>query len=184
MLSSLRRPLLALGFAAVALALPPATASTGNHELVAARFDRVVHVREGATAADSRTYVSLRRKAATLAVRMVGTPYRWGGESPESGFDCSGLIRWAYGQLGVDVPHSSYVLYSDAPAVSWKDLQTGDVLVFTGIGHVGLYLGGGRMVHAPYSGKSVELVDLAGSSYGSRLVGIRRIDLSSSVATS
>ena len=54
-------------------------------------------------------------------------------------------------------------------------LQTGDVLFFSGLGHVGLYLGGGRMVHAPYSGKTVEIVNLRASHYGGRLVGARRV---------
>ena len=114
-------------------------------------------------------------RAATLALRMAGTPYRWGGESPASGFDCSGLIRWAYGRVGVDLPHNSYALYGVGRRVSRERMETGDLLFFSGLGHVGLYLGGGRMVHAPYSGKDVEVVRLARARYGSRLVGVRRV---------
>lgn len=117
---------------------------------------------------------TLGERAATIAVRAVGIPYQWGGTSPEAGFDCSGLIRWEYGRLGIEVPHSSYALYETGRNVRWADLEAGDVLVFSGRGHVGLYLGRGEMVHAPYSGKHVEVVPLAGH-YGSRLVAARRI---------
>ena len=106
---------------------------------------------------------------------MVGKDYRWGGESPASGFDCSGLVRWAYGQVGVDLPHNSHALFGIGREVSRAELETGDVLFFSGLGHVGLYLGGGRMVHAPYSGKDVEITALADTNYGRRLVGARRV---------
>jgi cell wall-associated NlpC family hydrolase len=105
----------------------------------------------------------------------VGVPYRWGGTSPSSGFDCSGLVYWAYGRLGVDVPHSSYALAAIGRRIGRSHLKPGDVLVFSGYGHVGLYVGRGRMVHAPSSGRLVEIVHLARSHYGSRIVTVRRI---------
>jgi cell wall-associated NlpC family hydrolase len=114
-------------------------------------------------------------RAARIALGAVGIPYRYGGESPESGFDCSSLVRWAYGRLGVDLPHSSYALASEGRRVAEANMRPGDVLLFDGLGHVGLYLGRGRMVHAPQSGRTVEVVALRGSSYGLRLVGARRI---------
>jgi cell wall-associated NlpC family hydrolase len=94
----------------------------------------------------------------------VGIPYHYGGGSPESGFDCSGLVRWAYGRAGLDVPHNSYALYGVGRRVAKSRLETGDVLFFEGLGHVGLYLGGGEMVHAPYTGKRVEVIELAETS--------------------
>jgi hypothetical protein len=118
---------------------------------------------------------SIGGRAARIALGVVGVPYRYGGESPESGFDCSGLVRWAYGRLGVDLPHSSYALASEGRRVEEANMRAGDVLLFDGLGHVGLYLGRGRMVHAPHSGRTVEVVVLRGSSYGPRLVGARRI---------
>jgi cell wall-associated NlpC family hydrolase len=115
------------------------------------------------------------QRAARIAVEVVGVPYRWGGESPASGFDCSGLVRWAYGRVGIDLPHNSYALYSVGRRVPRDDLEAGDVLFFEGLGHVGLYLGEGRMVHAPQTGRNVEVVRLATTSYGSRLIGARRM---------
>jgi cell wall-associated NlpC family hydrolase len=118
---------------------------------------------------------SLGEQAATIALRAVGVPYRWGGASPESGFDCSGLVHWAYGHLGIELPHSSYALYELGSRVSRGELRPGDMLFFSGLGHMGLYLGGGRMVHAPQSGRTVEIVTLENSHYGERLVAARRV---------
>ena len=114
-------------------------------------------------------------RAAAIALRAVGIPYRWGGTSPASGFDCSGLVHWAYGRLGIDVPHSSYALYDRGRWVARSRMKAGDILFFSGLGHVGIYVGRGRMVHAPHSGTNVQVVSLRGSSYGSRLIGVRRL---------
>jgi cell wall-associated NlpC family hydrolase len=114
-------------------------------------------------------------RAVSFAIDVVGVPYRWGGESPSIGFDCSGLVRWAYGRVGIDLPHSSYALYGEGRRVNEASMEPGDVLFFEGLGHVGLYLGRGRMVHAPHSGRNVEVVRLASTNYGARLVGARRV---------
>ena len=118
---------------------------------------------------------TLGERAARIALKAVGVPYSWGGTSPASGFDCSGLVYWAYGRLGVEVPHSSYALAGIGRRIARPRLRPGDVLVFSGYGHVGLYIGRGRMVHAPSSGRLVEIVRLGRSHYGSRLVTARRI---------
>lgn len=114
-------------------------------------------------------------RVARIAVRAVGIPYRYGGESPSSGFDCSGLVRWAYGRIGIELPHSSYALYQEGRSVPRDHMKPGDVLFFEGLGHVGLYLGHGRMVHAPQTGREVEVVRLGVSNYGERLIGARRV---------
>ena len=115
------------------------------------------------------------QRAANAALGAVGVPYRWGGSSPTSGFDCSGLVYWAYSRNGVALPHSSYALYGLGRPVRRSALEAGDVLFFSGLGHVGLYVGRGRMVHAPQSGRTVEVVALNRSNYGLRLVGARRL---------
>jgi cell wall-associated NlpC family hydrolase len=114
-------------------------------------------------------------RAVKIALEAVGTPYRWGGESPSTGFDCSGLVRWAYGRVGLDLPHNSYALYSEGRRVPESGMEAGDILFFEGLGHVGLYLGRGRMVHAPQTGRNVEVVRLASTNYGARLIGARRV---------
>jgi cell wall-associated NlpC family hydrolase len=114
-------------------------------------------------------------RAVTIALKGVGVPYRWGGASPASGFDCSGLVYWAYGRLGIELPHSSYALYDQGRRVARSRMRPGDLLFFYGLGHVGIYVGRGRMVHAPNSGRLVEVVSLSRSSYGGRLVGVRRV---------
>lgn len=129
---------------------------------------------EPASAAPAEA-VTKGEQAVRYALQAVGTPYRWAGESPGTGFDCSGLVRWAYGRVGVDVPHSSYALYGVGRRVPVSRMAPGDVLFFEGLGHVGLYVGKGRMVHAPQTGRSVEVVQLAAAGYGSRLVGARRL---------
>ena len=115
--------------------------------------------------------------AAFFAFERVGVPYRYGGETPETGFDCSGLVRWSFARVGVDVPHNSQALYSVGEPVPETALAPGDLLFFEGLGHVGMYLGNGRMVHAPQTGKNVEIVSLAETNYGRRLIGARRVGL-------
>ena len=102
-------------------------------------------------------------------------PYRWGGISPAGGFDCSGLVYWAYGRLGIALPHSSYALYDEGRRVARSGMKPGDLLFFSGLGHVGIYIGRGRMVHAPHTGATVQIVKLGRSSYGSQIMGVRRI---------
>ena len=114
-------------------------------------------------------------RAAAIALKEVGVPYRWGGASPAGGFDCSGLVYWAYGRLGIALPHSSYALYDQGRLIARSRMKAGDLLFFSGLGHVGIYIGHGRMVHAPHTGTRVQVVSLSRSSYGVRLVGVRRV---------
>lgn len=146
--------------------------------LCAAFTPTVAHAWEGRPepwAQDDATAPTKGQLAARFALGEVGVPYRWGGESPASGFDCSGLVRWAYGRVGIDLPHSSYALYGEGRRVSGSNLAPGDILFFEGLGHVGLYLGRGRMVHAPQTGRDVEVVRLSSTNYGARLIGARRV---------
>jgi cell wall-associated NlpC family hydrolase len=115
------------------------------------------------------------QRAAKVALRAVGVPYRWGGSSPSGGFDCSGLVYWAYSRLGVRLAHSSYALHGLGRRVPRSRLRAGDVLFFSGLGHVGVYVGRGRMVHAPQSGQRVEVVRLSDSYYARSFVGARRM---------
>jgi cell wall-associated NlpC family hydrolase len=117
---------------------------------------------------------SLGSRAARIARQVVGVPYQWGGTSM-AGFDCSGLVYWTYRRLGVELPRTSYSLYDRGRSVSRSRLKAGDLLFFFGLGHVGLYLGHGRMVHAPSSGRRVEIVSLRASYFSDQLIGARRV---------
>lgn len=105
------------------------------------------------------------------AYSVLGVPYRWGGASPETGFDCSGFTMWAWAHAGVLLPHSSQAQYDVLPHVSREDLQPGDLLFFyTPISHVGIYLGGGSMIHSPNTGSTVSIVPV----YWEHFVGAAR----------
>jgi cell wall-associated NlpC family hydrolase len=108
-----------------------------------------------------------------VAMRYLGVPYRWGGASP-SGFDCSGFVMYVYAQVGVSLPHSSYAQYGAGVPVSRDQLQPGDLVFFNGLGHVGIYIGGNQMIHAPHTGDVVKISSLTGW-YTSTYVGARRI---------
>ena len=115
---------------------------------------------------------SIASRAVALARTQLGVPYRWGGASP-AGFDCSGLVMWVYGHLGVSLPHNAAALYGVGRPVSRSALRPGDLLFFSGLGHVGIYVGKGRMIHSPQSGRNVEIQSLAerrGSYVGARRV--------------
>ena len=108
-----------------------------------------------------------------IAMHYLGTPYVWGGASP-SGFDCSGFVMYVFGQIGVSLPHSSYAQYGYGSPVSRGDLQPGDLVFFDGLGHVGIYVGGGSFIHAPHTGDVVKISSISGW-YASTFVGARRL---------
>jgi peptidoglycan DL-endopeptidase CwlO len=108
-----------------------------------------------------------------IAEQYLGVPYRWGGASP-SGFDCSGLVMYVFSQVGVSLPHSSYSQYGMGSPVSRDQLQPGDLVFFDGLGHVGIYVGGGSFIHAPHTGDVVKISSISGW-YASTYVGARRI---------
>jgi murein DD-endopeptidase len=97
-------------------------------------------------------------RAASNAAKMVGKPYRYGGSSP-AGFDCSGLVQYSFRQAGVTLPRSTEQQRSVSRLIRVADLRRGDLLFFNQegkkYGHLGIYIGDGKFVHAPSSGKSV-----------------------------
>ena len=108
------------------------------------------------------------------ALSQLNTPYVWGGAAP-GGFDCSGLVMWAFAQVGVSLPHSSYAMYGYGVPVSRDQLEPGDIVFFDGLGHVGLYIGGDQFVHAPHTGDVVKISSLDDPWYAANYVGARRI---------
>ena len=103
--------------------------------------------------------------AVNIALAQLGTPYVWGGAAP-GGFDCSGLVSWAYAQAGLGgLPHFTGALWNSGTHItSQSDLAPGDLVFFHGLGHVGMYIGGGNFVHAPHTGDVVKISNLAGYS--------------------
>ena len=108
------------------------------------------------------------------AESQLGKPYVWGGASPSTGFDCSGLVMWSFAQIGVSLPHNAAAQYGYGSPVSRSDLQPGDLVFFDGLGHVGIYVGGNTFIHAPHTGDVVKYSSLTGW-YASTYVGARRI---------
>lgn len=118
-------------------------------------------------------------KIVSMAMPYLGMRYRSGGASP-SGFDCSGFTMYLYAQLGYSLPHSATAQYRNCGyAVAKADLQPGDLVFFSdsshAIGHVGIYIGNGQIIHARYSVGKVMIDSLSASYYASRYVGAKRI---------
>ena len=109
-----------------------------------------------------------------IAMSYLGVPYVWGGASP-SGFDCSGLVMYVYAQVGVSLPHYTGGQWSYGVPVSRSDLQPGDLVFFDGLGHVGIYIGGGQFIHAPETGDVVKVSSLDEGWYADTYDGARRI---------
>lgn len=116
------------------------------------------------------------------AIGLVGTPYRWGGNTPDSGFDCSGLIGYVYrGAAGIDLPRTTQEMSNlRGPNVRRHALQPGDLVFFATNGgrrvsHAGIYVGQDRFVHAPSSGGTVRLDSLTASYWQKSYLGAKRV---------
>lgn len=118
------------------------------------------------------------RRAADYARRMVGVRYRYGGNTPKKGFDCSGLVQYSFSKAGQPVPRNTTYQYRNSYAVRRSELRKGDLLFFNQLGkrlsHVGIYLGEGKFVHAPSSGKHVRVSDLKNPYWRKHLASTRR----------
>jgi len=117
---------------------------------------------------------------AMRALGFVGVPYRWGGDTPEAGFDCSGLVRYVYEQMtGRALPYNAYGLARVADVVEDRELQPGDLVFFHTLSqpfsHVGIYLGESRFLHAPRSGSTVRISSMNNRYWTSRYNGARRL---------
>ena len=118
-------------------------------------------------------------KIAQLAKSLQGSPYRYGGNSPKHGFDCSGLVYYTHEKFGLRVPRTSRQQFNAAKPISRKELLSGDLVFFIldkrEISHVGIYVGGGRFIHAPKSGKKVTSSSLSEPFWRTRIVGSGRL---------
>ena len=114
------------------------------------------------------------RRVVSYARHLLGTRYAYGGITPRSGFDCSGFVRYVYAHFGVSLAHSSYAQFGRGRRVARGSLEPGDLVFFDGIGHVGIYVGNDRFIHAPHTGTRVRIETLTGW-YGYRFDGARRL---------
>ena len=126
--------------------------------------------------AQGRVQTLLRR-----AMGLLGTPYRWGGTSPDSGFDCSGLVNYVFRTaLGIELPRVSRDMASNGEKVDRAALVAGDLVFFgrrgTRVDHVGIYVGDGQFVHAPRSGRDVTVSRLDTGYWAGRFLQARRVE--------
>ncbi len=119
----------------------------------------------------------LRTQVVFTAMQMVGVPYLWGGSTP-AGFDCSGLVQYAYSNAGLQLPRTAAAQLAAATPLTLEDAVAGDLLFFSDrkrTSHVAIYLGQGRFVHAPNGGSRVSLDDFNTPYWRTRFTGAGRI---------
>jgi cell wall-associated NlpC family hydrolase len=136
----------------------------------------VLNASAGAVADPPATYAPPPSKyggVVGIAMQYLGVPYVYGGASP-AGFDCSGFVMYVFAQIGVSLPHNAAAQYGYGMPVSRDQLQPGDLVFFNGLGHVGIYIGGGSFIHSPHTGDVVKISSLTGW-YSSTWVGARRL---------
>lgn len=122
--------------------------------------------------------LSVGSEIAIRAISLIGAPYRYGGSGPKA-FDCSGLVQFVHDEIGIDVPRTAAEQFKAAVPVDVSDLEPGDLLFFRihgkRISHVAIYAGSGRFIHAPQTGRPIELRTLDDDYYRPRLAGAGRL---------
>ena len=114
-------------------------------------------------------------KAVAFVYAQLGCPYVYGGTGPcHMGFDCSGLVQAAWAAAGVQIPRDTYGQWAALPHIPLSSLEPGDLLIYNGVGHVAMYVGGGYIIDAPHTGMNVEKISESTSWYASTLVGALR----------
>jgi hypothetical protein len=121
---------------------------------------------------------SLGRQAVAVAKKYLGVRYTWGGASPQTGFDCSGLVMYVYAQLGIQLTHYSGAQWKEGYRLTPEQLRKGDLVFFhkskAGPQHVGMYVGDGKFIHAPHTGDVVKISSLSDPNYARSYVGAVR----------
>ena len=157
------------------LAAGPALADSAKSEKPASKEASAKERSDRALEQERKAQAQRGQKLAKTALEHVGYPYRWGGTSPASGFDCSGFVMYVYAQVGVSLPHNAAAQYGYGTPVSRDDLQPGDLVFFDGLGHNGIYIGGGQFIHAAHTGDVVKISTLSQDWYAQKFVGARRL---------
>jgi len=133
----------------------------------------------------SRPYAPVDKHGAQPAVvnyahSLIGIPYKYGGVSPSTGFDCSGFVRHVYGKkAGINLPHNAKLISRRGSKISRHELRPGDLVFYNTLGydysHVGVYIGDDKFIHSPSSGKKVHIVDMQMAYWKKRFNGARRL---------
>ncbi|MCK9188457.1 C40 family peptidase [Acidithiobacillus sp.] len=127
---------------------------------------------------DSRAEATTLDAVLVHTIAEIGKPYQWGGESPRTGFDCSGLIQYVLGRAGVAIPRTSFAQAEALPAVNLSRIRPGDLVFFNTMGqpfsHVGIYIGGNQFVSALNRQQGVAVQSLQIPYWAERLDGVRR----------
>ena len=154
--------------------VPTDPTPTTNSNPVVPPLPILRHTRKPKPKRTTQSHLAFGLRVVDYAKRFRGVRYVYGGSSPRSGFDCSGFVRYVYAHFGVPLAHSTYAQFDLGRRVSRSSLRPGDLVFFDGEGHVGIYIGNGRFIHAPHTGTRVRIETLAGW-YSSRFTGARRL---------
>ncbi|MFO2462054.1 C40 family peptidase [Pseudomonas sp. 15FMM2] len=163
---------------------PKVHATTGSAKSVKLTVKRPTQLKKANGKAVPGLFASNNQQSSKVlsrAVNVLGTPYRWGGSSPSKGFDCSGLVKYAFNDVAsVDLPRTSNAMASGhGQKVNRKDLKPGDLLFFKlksrRVNHVAIYLGNDRFIHAPRRGKTVSIDTLKKPFWSKNYVIAKRV---------
>jgi cell wall-associated NlpC family hydrolase len=131
---------------------------------------------EGKNYAQGERRAAIGESAVQIALKYLGIPYVWGGATPTGGFDCSGLVMYVYGKLGIHLHHFTGLQWLEGTRIEASQLRAGDIVFFRPEGghpgHEGMYIGGGKFIQAPHTGDVVKISELAG--YAAIYVGAVR----------
>ena len=138
-------------------------------------------VQDSLDANADKSWSSSAQEVLMNALSLTGVRYKFGGNSPETGFDCSGFVRYVFQQaMNLTLPHGARAISQLGESVAIGDLKPGDLVFFNTLrstfSHVGIYLGNNRFIHAPSSGGGIHVVDMKESYWAKRFNGARRID--------
>ena len=154
------------------VAAPVSLASPDNAPLVAQLA--TLQQAQAAPTTSARIKTVLQR-----AFALLGTPYRWGGTSPDNGFDCSGLVGYVFRSIGIDLPRVSRAMANEGTPITDRNALTEGDLVFFGrrgrVDHVGIYIGDGKFLHAPRTGRDVTVSTLTDGYWSHKYLEARRI---------
>lgn len=132
---------------------------------------------------DSSELSGTAQEVLVIALSLTGIKYKYGGDSPETGFDCSGFVRYVFQQAAsLALPHSTRAISKLGQVISLEQLQPGDLVFFdtlkSAFSHVGIYLGSDRFIHAPSSGGAINVVNMNDAYWAKRYNGARRLETS------